>query len=91
MANPLGTAGAAGALVLTDALLGQLMKNPEIAQLTTQALRTGLNAPAATFTTKAIVNTLRGSEAMLRTPEGKLEKVYIMDNGAITTMKPGGK
>jgi hypothetical protein len=88
LAAPGSTAAAAGALVLTDALMGKLMANPEIAALTTKALRTGITAPDATFTTRTIINALRGSEALLRTPEGKLEKVYVQENGSLSTMRP---
>lgn len=62
-------AATAGGLVLTDAVLGRLMKNPETAALVVRAMRTSSEAPEADIIQKALRAAARGSAQEATVPD----------------------
>lgn len=76
------TAAGAGSLILTNAAFSKLMANPEMAQLVTQAAKTGLKAEESPLIQKALMGALRGSEVYVQTPEGQ-EKAVVGENGQL--------
>lgn len=75
-------AAGASSIVLTNMAFSKLMANPEMAQLVTQAAKTGLKAEESPLIQKALMGALRGSEVYVQTPEGQ-EKAVVGENGQL--------
>src|ERR1043166_369837 len=58
-----------GGFVLTDALLGKLMSNPQTAQMVIQALKTPITSPEGTILAKGLANLVRAGGAVATVPE----------------------
>jgi hypothetical protein len=58
-----------GGFVLTDALLGKLMSNPQTAQMVIQALKTPITSPEGTILAKGLSNLVRAGGTVTTVPE----------------------
>lgn len=80
---------AASSIILGEAGIKQLMKNPEIAKLTLQSLKTGSQAPESTFLSKAVLMGLRGTNVVLETPDDKPLSARVNEKGELEYVRPG--
>lgn len=83
-----GHAALAGTLILGGEGIAKLIQNPEIARVAAKGFTTAASAPEASFIGKALMYTLRGTEATLAMPDGTKEKVQIDKDGNITYPQP---
>ena len=80
-----------GGIVLKEAALAALMKDPTIAKLTTQALKVGTSAPEATALSKVLMGAMRGSDVLYKSAsddDNRLEPATIDQNGQLQYAKP---
>lgn len=80
-----------GTIVLKEAALARLMQDPQIAGLTTQALKVGLTTAEATPLSKVIMHALRGSQTLFKAandPDAKEEHATVDQNGQLQYAKP---
>lgn len=78
-------AGATTATLILGSEMGlrKLLSNPATARAAIQATKSGVDSPAATTLSKVVLYGLRGSELLLKTPDGETVPVQVSDDGQL--------
>lgn len=82
--------GITGTILLKETAIAALMRNPQIAQLTTKALTVGLDNPASTPLAGTIIKALRGTGVIFKAandPDGIEEHATVDENGQLQYAK----
>ncbi len=81
-------AGGAGTILLGNKALKMLVDNPDVANLARQMLKTPAEDPLSPILKRAFMNSIRGSEVVLKIPGDKDQKAIIGSDGQLQSPVP---